>query len=150
QRRDHVSRGREAAEHRRLVAGRRGRLRGAGGLGIRAAIRFRAGVRRVSDSNHQGLASMSADRIRGWLMAAVCAAAAGCGRAETMDRLAERYVKLVLAVGQHDADYVDAYYGPPEWRKEAEASKRPIPDIDRDAADLLKQVAARAPGEDAE
>ena len=28
--------------------------------------------------------------------------------------VAERYVRLVLAVGQHDADYVDAYYGPPE------------------------------------
>ena len=30
-----------------------------------------------------------------------------------MNPLAERYVKLVLAMGQHDADYVDAYYGPP-------------------------------------
>ena len=26
-----------------------------------------------------------------------------------MDTIAERYVKLVLAMGQHDADYVDAY-----------------------------------------
>ena len=43
-----------------------------------------------------------------------------------MNQLAERYVRLVLAMGQHDADYVDAYYGPPEWRKEAEASKRPL------------------------
>ena len=33
-----------------------------------------------------------------------------------MNALAERYVKLVLALGQHDPDYVDAYYGPPEWR----------------------------------
>ncbi len=33
-----------------------------------------------------------------------------------MQAFAERYVKLVLAVGQHDPDYVDAYYGPPEWR----------------------------------
>lgn len=32
-------------------------------------------------------------------------------------------VKLMLAVGQHDADYVDAYYGPPEWKKAAESSK---------------------------
>ncbi len=38
-----------------------------------------------------------------------------------MNRAAESYVKLVLSVGQHDADYVDAYYGPPEWRAEAEA-----------------------------
>ena len=42
-----------------------------------------------------------------------------------MSLLAERYVRLVLALGQHDADYVDAYYGPPEWRREAEAARRP-------------------------
>ena len=39
-------------------------------------------------------------------------------------------MKLVLAVGQHDADYVDAFYGPPEWRKEAEAAKTPLATID--------------------
>ncbi|PMQ16660.1 hypothetical protein [Janthinobacterium sp. AD80] len=33
--------------------------------------------------------------------------------------VAERYVKLVLAMGLHDASYVDAYYGPPAWRQEA-------------------------------
>ncbi len=37
-----------------------------------------------------------------------------------MNTIAERYVKLVLALGQHDADYVDAFYGPPEWKAEAE------------------------------
>ena len=36
--------------------------------------------------------------------------------ADVMSPLAERYVRLVLAVGQHDADFVDAYYGPPEWK----------------------------------
>ena len=40
-----------------------------------------------------------------------------------MDTIAEQYVKLVLAMGQHDADYVDAYYGPPEWKKGAETTK---------------------------
>jgi hypothetical protein len=48
--------------------------------------------------------------------------------------VAERYVKLVLAVGQHDADYVDAFYGPEEWRKEAEATKKPLTAIDSEAA----------------
>ena len=55
---------------------------------------------------------------------------------DAMNALAERYVKLVLALGQHDADYVDAYYGPPEWRKQAEATKPPLDQIDRDAASL--------------
>src|SRR5258708_27854608 len=33
-----------------------------------------------------------------------------------MNQVAERYVKLVLRVGQHDADYVDAYYGDASWK----------------------------------
>jgi hypothetical protein len=67
-----------------------------------------------------------------------------------MNALAERYVKLVLALGQHDPDYVDAYYGPPEWRKEAEGSKRPLAAIDSDAAALLASLNAAAPGNTAE
>ena len=47
-------------------------------------------------------------------------------RGSSMDTIAEDYVKLVLAVGQHDADYVDAYYGPPEWKKAAEGTKVPL------------------------
>jgi hypothetical protein len=33
-----------------------------------------------------------------------------------MNNIAEGYVKLVLNVGQYDPQYVDAYYGPQEWR----------------------------------
>ena len=55
--------------------------------------------------------------------------------------IAERYVKLVLAVGQHDADYVDAFYGPAEWRKQAEASKTPLATIDSQAAALEADLA---------
>lgn len=58
--------------------------------------------------------------------------------------VAEQYVKLVLAVGQHDADYVDAFYGPPEWRKEAETAKKPLATIDADAAAAESAVAAIA------
>jgi hypothetical protein len=36
-----------------------------------------------------------------------------------MNRIAERYVKLVLNVGLHDPGYVDAYYGPAEWKPES-------------------------------
>ena len=56
--------------------------------------------------------------------------------------VAERYVKLVLAVGQHDADYVDAFYGPPAWRKEAEATKVSLDAIDQQAAALETAVGA--------
>ena len=47
--------------------------------------------------------------------------AAGCaGDAPNVDismnQIAERYVKLVLKVGQHDKEYVDAYYGDDSWK----------------------------------
>jgi hypothetical protein len=55
--------------------------------------------------------------------------------------VAEGYVKLVLAVGQHDADYVDAFYGPAEWRKEAEAAgKLPLASIDQQALSLEEEL----------
>jgi hypothetical protein len=70
------------------------------------------------------------------------AAALGQG---TMDRVAEEYVKLVLAVGQHDTDYVDAYYGPPEWRKAAESAKVPLADLGKRAADLTATLDKEPP-----
>jgi hypothetical protein len=59
-----------------------------------------------------------------------------------MKAIAEAYVKLVLAMGPHDPDYVDAYYGPPEWRTEAETTKRSLADIRSDAE---AQIAALGP-----
>ena len=43
-----------------------------------------------------------------------------------MNTIAERYVALVLALGQHDADYVDAYYGPPAWKATATSPKKSL------------------------
>jgi hypothetical protein len=57
-----------------------------------------------------------------------------------MNEVAERYVKLVLAVGQHDKDYVDAFYGPPEWKSEADAKKRPLPEIASEASGLIARL----------
>ena len=65
--------------------------------------------------------------------------------APTMNALAERYVRLALALGQHDPDYVDAYYGPPEWRTEAEKTKVPLTDIAAAASDLAQDLPALAP-----
>jgi hypothetical protein len=57
--------------------------------------------------------------------------------------LAERYVKLVLAMGEHDADYVDAYYGPPEWREEAKG--RTLDQIREEALAVIPSV-SEGPG----
>src|SRR5262245_19153907 len=62
---------------------------------------------------------------------------AGVAGAPGLDEVASAYVKLVLALGVHDADYVDAYYGPPEWRTAAQAQKRPLPEIRADAERLI-------------
>lgn len=58
-----------------------------------------------------------------------------------MNRIAELYVKLVLSVGQHDADYVDAYFGPEEWRTEVQLAKKSLPRVKSDAELLLVELA---------
>ena len=76
------------------------------------------------------------------VVAAGVAMSAQTPPADAYRSVAEQYVKLVLAVGQHDADYVDAFYGPPEWRKDADAAKKPLAAIDAEAAAAEKALAA--------
>src|SRR3984893_493656 len=78
------------------------------------------------------------------LLAALTAEAASPSPTPAMLRsvneIAEVYVKLVLAMGQHDPDYVDAYYGPPEWKKQSE-TKKPLDAIALEATRLRDQLA---------
>jgi len=63
--------------------------------------------------------------------------------ARVMDPIAEAYVRLVLALGEIDPDYVDAYYGPPQWRAEVKAIKPPLSALAHSAGTLsnrLKQL----------
>ena len=55
----------------------------------------------------------------------------------TLDDLAEQYVKLALAVGKHHPYYIDAYYGPSEWKT---GEKRPLNDLKTDISTLLEQL----------
>ena len=57
-----------------------------------------------------------------------------------MNAVAERYVHLVLALGQHDPDYVDAFYGPAEWKTQAEKEKKSLDAIGAEAAELVKKL----------
>ena len=72
-------------------------------------------------------------------------AQSGAPAADPWRGIAERYVKLVLAIGQHDSDYVDAFYGPAEWKAAAAATKVPLLTLDQEAAalegELTKAVA---------
>ncbi|MCA1648779.1 MAG: hypothetical protein LC753_00425 [Acidobacteria bacterium] len=72
----------------------------------------------------------------------------GSMTAQPTDTVAQDYVKLVLAMGQHDADYVDAYYGPPEWKKAAETERIDLNAIADRAATLRKTVATLPQGAD--
>jgi hypothetical protein len=55
-----------------------------------------------------------------------------------MNPIAERYVKLVLRVGQHDTDFVDAYYGDPAWKPTGPAVA--LTDLAAEADVLQKEV----------
>ena len=56
----------------------------------------------------------------------------------TLDTLAEQYVKLALAVGEHHPYYIDAYYGPNEWRT---GEKRALNELKTDISALLDDLA---------
>ena len=65
-----------------------------------------------------------------------------------MNRAAEQYVKLVLAMGEHDPDYVDAFYGPPEWRTEVKKEAVSLDDIRSRAGKLTEDLRALKPAGD--
>src|SRR5213595_3512763 len=64
----------------------------------------------------------------------------GARAADAMSALAERYVHLVLALGQHDPDYVDAFYGPAEWKTQAEKEMKSLDGIGAEAAELMQKL----------
>ncbi len=59
-----------------------------------------------------------------------------------MNDAAIQYVRLVLAMGEHDADYVDAYYGPAAWRDEVRAARPSLSEIQESAGILREQFVA--------
>ena len=96
---------------------------------------------------------MNARRASRWC-AALAIAAAGAvvfaqappatPQATQMDSMAQTYVKLVLAMGLHDTDYVDAYYGPPEWRQEVQTQRPSLDEIALSAGRLSAALSTSA------
>jgi hypothetical protein len=60
-----------------------------------------------------------------------------------MKALAERYVKLVLGIGAYDPNYVDAYYGPAEWK----GAKSPLGALATEASDLGVDISRQVGGD---
>jgi hypothetical protein len=97
-------------------------------------VKSRVGIGNSTDK--KAVNSMRMLAVVAGLAALASAMVSSGSQGSVVDRIAEDYVKLVLAVGQHDGDYVDAYYGPPEWKKAAESAKVPLADLGKRAADL--------------
>ena len=81
------------------------------------------------------------------ILLSACASARVSESASSMNAIAESYVKLVLAVGQHDANYVDAYYGPPEWKASADSAKLSLDEILRRADATIAQLGPAPAGD---
>jgi hypothetical protein len=77
--------------------------------------------------------------IVGWTLAASTFTMPAAAQDE-MAKIAREYVRLVLAMGQHDKDYVDAYYGPDELKKEAERANLTLDAIGAGVKSLQAQV----------
>jgi len=74
------------------------------------------------------------------LLCASCAKEAPTALSAQLDPIAQQYVRLALALGEHDADYVDAYFGPAEWREEARERALPLGEITAAAEELVAKL----------
>jgi hypothetical protein len=66
-----------------------------------------------------------------------------------MNAVGVSYLRLVLALGEHDPDFVDAYFGPESWREEAKAQKKSLDQIRSEAETLRAELENIDPGSDA-
>jgi hypothetical protein len=64
---------------------------------------------------------------------------------QDLNTAAGRYVHAVLALGKHDPDYVDAYYGPEEWKHEVDVAAWSVPIIRQHGEALLNSLRAITP-----
>lgn len=65
---------------------------------------------------------------------------AGTANNMTVDKIAERYVFLVLALGEHDEAYVDAYYGDQARRDVVRKAALSLSQIENEAKHLGQQL----------
>ena len=54
--------------------------------------------------------------------------------------IAAEYVKLTLALGEHEAGYIDAYYGPEKWQEAVKSGSKGLQDIVKEAKQLLHHL----------
>lgn len=95
---------------------------------------------------------MNRARISATLVFAVllsgCTGRTGDPKGATLDAAAESYVRLVLALGERDADSLDAYHGPPQWQADARARHATLAEIRTEAVALIGALRPAAVGAD--
>jgi hypothetical protein len=61
-----------------------------------------------------------------------------------INKIAEKYVRIILRIGQYDPDYVDSYYGPESWKPLPESSDDiksfPKEDLTAEISELLNAL----------
>src|ERR1041384_2949439 len=65
-----------------------------------------------------------------------------------MNELAHQYVQIVLGVGEHDEDYVDAFYGPADLRDQARQQHLPLDELRLRAQAAIDELRDRAEPDD--
>jgi hypothetical protein len=61
---------------------------------------------------------------------------------DSLDEIAKDYVQLQLEIGEREAGYIDAYYGPAEWQEAAKTAPRSLADLAAAASDLSRRARA--------
>jgi len=76
------------------------------------------------------------------LLAACATVSAGPDPADGLDAIAQDYVRLQLVIGEKEEGYIDAYYGPPEWRAQAraQAAAATLPQLRERVAALVERI----------
>ncbi len=79
------------------------------------------------------------------LLLAACSGAPEQAAAPDLGTIANRYVRLVLGMGHHDPDYVDAYYGPDSLKTAADRDSLDLSAIRSGADSLLAELGDAMP-----
>ena len=74
----------------------------------------------------------------------ICLAPPALAQGDSLDAIARDYLSLQLEIGARDEGYVDAYYGPPEIRRAAEANPRSIEQLQAAVTGLQRRLNAVA------
>jgi len=65
--------------------------------------------------------------------------------AVSISQISDAYIRLTLEAGTHEAEYVDAYYGPAELQTSAKANPRPLAALVAEARTLTASIDAALP-----